>query len=42
MSRKLFTPRRKPDFKAFANCYDPTVITEPKIFHIQSISIFLA
>jgi hypothetical protein len=37
MSRKRLTPRRKPDFKAFAICYDPTVFISPKTSHIQSI-----
>jgi hypothetical protein len=41
MSRKRFAPRRKPDFKAFAICYDPKLITEPKTFHIQNITTIL-
>jgi hypothetical protein len=35
-------PRRKPDLKAFAICYDPTLIPKPKTFHIQTISTLFA
>ena len=30
--------RRKPDFKSFANCPDPKLITGPKTFASQNIS----
>jgi hypothetical protein len=29
---------RKPAFKALDICYDPTLITKPKTFHIKTIS----